>query len=572
VVVQIPPSGGPDLTERTNLPSPERPIYVEPTEPPAPDKWGGLPPVGERPIEDRWKYAGQVVGIFFLWLVLWAIYRYGRTISGVDETMVGPILSVLAPVIVTLSLPMWWWRYRRKERGLPFLLTRKNMFSSILVACIAVIVFFIFYFLSYPVMVSIMGAEVEGDLTFWADWRAFGLGWLIATTLFYMIIIGPVEELFHRGFVQDQINRVFSPWFGILIASVVFVLGHVPIDFMVYQLDLTGWGLRWLSSFPFAIGAGIFYHWSRNIWGVAVYHGLYDLFLSISRIEYGLAGPELTYAAWYGMFAVWFIVELLILIAFSYAGYRLLWKGDRPSGSLGFFFRGISDAKAGKGLVQSIHRFLASRRIVALAKRVDVSRGHTREVLSLALVGIVIFGNLAISGAFGQVPAFGTDGGRGPGTGVSGEMRTLPTETEHTYVYDQTTEDFAYQLGEERYYAHINLTLSWLDESPPLRYSNEPDTLMVELFIDDGEDYVLLASDSASGNDVSGGSITIQWSATEPMEGYAVMVSVTAMECGPMVPTINLRGLRERADNGNNFDMATQLVIMVPHQPGTNLA
>ncbi|UCC92582.1 MAG: CPBP family intramembrane metalloprotease [Thermoplasmata archaeon] len=501
---KYPPSGGPDLSE--HLPDDE-PLDVEPTEPPAPDHWGGLPPVGKRPIEDRWRYAGEVVGVFFVWLAIWAVYRYWRTVSGVDDTVLGPILSIVAPVFLTLSLPIIWWRYRRRERGLPFLLTRRNMFSSILVACLAVVAFFIFYFISYPIMIGLMGAEVPGDLTFWADWRAYGLGWLIATTLFYMVIIGPVEELFHRGFVQDQINRAFSAWFGILVASVVFVLGHVPIDFMVYQLDLAGWGLRWLSSFPFAIGAGVFYHWSRNIWGVAVYHGLYDLFLSLSRIEFGATGPELPYSAWYAIFAVWFIAELVILVAFSYAAYRLLWKGDRPGGSLGFYVRGISDAAPGRGLIQSAHRFLASRRIVGLARRVDRSGGHTREVLSLALIGIVIFGNLFISGAFGQVPDFTTGGGNGPGSGVSGQLETLPMEREHRYVYDGTTEDFAYLMGEERYYAHINLTLTWVDESPPLRFTNEPDTLRVELFLDDGDEYVMLASDSGSGNDVSGGAL-----------------------------------------------------------------
>jgi membrane protease YdiL (CAAX protease family) len=519
--------------------------------------------VGERPIEDRWRYAGEVVGVFFVWLAIWAVYRYTRTISGVDETFLGPILSVVAPVVVTLSLPLIWWRYRRREWGLPFLITRRNLFSSILVACVAVVVFFVFYFFSYPVLLALVGADVEGDLTFWADWRAFGLSWLVGTTLFYMIIVGPVEELFHRGFVQDQINRAFSAWFGILVASVVFVLGHVPIDFMVYQVDLAGWGLRWLSSFPFAVGAGVFYHWSRNIWGVAVYHGLYDLFLSLSRIEYGLVGPDLPYSTWYLLFAVWFLAELVILVAFSYAGYRLLWKGDRPAGSLGFRVIGVSDASPGKGTLQSAYAFLASRRIVGIAKRVDRSRGHTREVLSLAVIGIVIFGNLAISGALGQVPDFSAGGGNGPGNGIDGSLETLPLKTEHAYVYDRTTEEYAYELGTERRYAYINVTLSWVDEAPPFRFTNEPDTLKAELFLDDGEEYVLLASDSSSGDDTSGGSVTLQWSAGRPMRGHAVMVSVTAVECGPLVPIINIGGIRERPDNGNTFDMATELVMVV---------
>jgi membrane protease YdiL (CAAX protease family) len=544
---------------------------VEPVEPEGPDKWAGLPPPGKRPIKERWPYAAEVVGVFVLWFVIWVVYRYSRTVSGVDETNWGPILSVLMPVILTLSPAILWWRYRRRERGLPFLLTRRNLFSSILLACIAVVVFFIFYFLSYPVLLSLLGAQVDGDLTFWADWRAFSLTWLIGTTLFYMVIVGPVEELFHRGFVQDQLNRSFSPWFGIVVASVVFVLGHVPIDFMVHQLDFYGWGLRWLSSFPFAIGAGVFYHWSRNIWGVAVYHGLYDLFLSLSSIEYGLVGPELSYASWYLIFAVWFIAEMLILIAFGYAGYRLFWKRDRPVGSLGFTVRGISDATPSKGLVRTVYGILEKRRIVGLARRVDRSGGHTREVLSLALIGMVIFGNLAISGAFGQVPNFSTGGGDGPGDGVGGELETLPLETEHAYVYDQTTEDYAYLMGEERVYASISLTLTWVDESPPARFTNEPDTLMVELFLDDGEEYVLLDSDSGTGNDASGGSVVLQWSATGPTTGYAVMVSVTAIECGPMVPFISIGGLRDRPDNGNNFDMATEIVVVVDGSPSGHM-
>ncbi len=536
---------------------------MEPTEPPARDKWGGLPPVGKRPIEDRWRYAGEVVGIFLLWLIIWTLYRYSRNISGVDDTVLGPILSIIAPVVVSFSLPYLWWRYRRRERGIPFLITRRNLFSSILVACVAVVVFFIFYFISYPILLGMMGADVEGDLTFWADWRAFGLTWLVATTLFYMVIVGPVEELFHRGFVQDQINRKFSPWFGILVASVVFVLGHLPIDFMVYKLSISEWGLRWLSSFPFAVGAGVFYHWSRNIWGVAVYHGLYDLFLSLSSVGYGQGGPDLSTLTWYMIFAVWFLAELVILVAFSYAGYRLWWKGDRPAGSLGFRVIGVSDASPGKGFIQSVHRFLASRRIVALARRVDISRGHTREALSLAIVGMVIFGNLAISGALGQVPHFGTGDGNGPGGGMDGRLETLPLATEHAYIFEETTEEYAYQQGNERWYAYINLSLTWVDETPPFRFENLPDTLQVELFLDDGEDYLLLASDSGSGNDVSGGSVTLSWAADGPMEGFAIMVGVTAVECGNMVPLINIGGIRERADNGNSFDLALEITVVV---------
>lgn len=538
------------------------PVRLGRARPLARSQWGGLPPVGEQPIDDRRQYVVEVVGVFFAWLVIWAAYRYAREASGADDTVLGPVLSVLAPVIVSFSLPYIWWRYRRRERGIPFLITRRNTFSSILVACIAVTVFFMFFFVSYPVLIALMGVEVEGDLTFWADWRAHGAAWLIGTTLFYMVIVGPVEELFHRGFVQDQINRVYAPWVGILVASTVFVLGHVPIDFMVYKIELAGWGLRWLGSFPFAIGMGVFYHWSRNIWGVAVYHGLYDLFLSLSRVEYGAVGPELSYGGWYLMYAVWFLGELLIIVVLSYAAYRILWKRNRPQGSLGFWVRGISDARPGPGIVARIHSLLASRRLVDLARRVDRSRGHTREVLSLGVVVLLILGNLGISGALGVVPVLDNGGGGGSGPGPKGGLETLPLAAEHAYVYEETTEEYAYQQGTERWYTYVNVTLTWVDEAPPLRFTNEPDTLLLEVYLDDGVELVPLGQDSASGNDVAGGAVTINWFSDVHLKGEGILVSVTAVECGNMVPIFNFGGLRERADNGNSFDLVVEMTVV----------
>ncbi|NOQ54318.1 MAG: CPBP family intramembrane metalloprotease [Thermoplasmata archaeon] len=559
----IPRPGGPALTgedphQPTERPL-EQPFEVEPVAEPPPDRWGGLPPVGKRPIGDRWAYAGEVVSVFFVWLAVWAVYRYIRTISRVDETVLGPLLSIIAPVVLTLSIPLIWWRYRRRERGIPFLITHRNLFTSVLVACAAVVAFFIFFYLSYPVLLAMMDVETEGDLSFWAIWRAESATWLIATTLFYMIIVGPVEELFHRGFIQDQVNRAFAPIFGILIASVVFVLGHVPIDFMVYQLTLSEWGLRWLSSFPFAVGMGVFYHWSRDIWGVAVYHGLYDWFLTVNNLEYGLMGPELALGQYYFLYFVWFSAELAIIIAFAYVGYRLWWRGSRPAGSLGFLVRGVSHPTSpDRKWMFRVHAFLTRRPFVAFARVVDRFPRWKPEILSLALIGVILFGNLFLTGALGSVPPFGGGPGDVPGPWTPGadDVRTLPTETEHAYVYEGETRDFAYQQGIDRKYVSINVTLTWQDEAPPTRYTNEPDTLRVELQLDDGTVIDSLAMDGSSA-----GSVVIEWTAESPVRGEGVIVSVTAVECGNMVPTLSPLGLRERADDGNNFDMAVEITI-----------
>ena len=524
------------------------------------DRWGGLPPVGERPIGRPKDYALEVVLVFFVWLAVWTAYRYLRSLSEVDETALGPVLSVIAPVVLTLSIPLIWWRLRRRERGIPFLITRRHLFTSIFVACVAVIAFFIFYYISYPVLINMMGIETTEDLSFWAIWRAESAAWLIATTLFYMVIVGPVEELFHRGFVQDQINRGYAPYVGILVASVVFVLGHVPIDFMVYQLSLAEWGLRWCSSFPFAIGMGLFYHWSRNIWGVAIYHGLYDWFLSVNNLEYGLMGPEYGLGATYVMFIVWFAAEMVIIVLFAYAGYRLWWKGDRPSGSLGFLVKGVSLSRPPEH--RMLHRaraFLAKRRIVGFATKVDRSSGWRPEIMALGLVFIVLSGNLVLTGALGTVPTSGMVPGLGPYVpdGDGGKLMTLPLEAEHEYIYEGETQDFPYMYTDDHRYAYINVTLTWQDEAPPARYTNEPDTLRVELQVDDGSGFKTLASDGSST-----GTVTLRWASQDLDRLDTVMISVTAVECGNMVPTVNPFGLRERADAGNSYDLEVELTVV----------
>ena len=64
-------------------------------------------------------------------------------------------------------------------------------------------------------------------------------GWMliIAMMFSYMIVTGPTEELFSRGFLQDQTARAFDLKFAILFSSVLFASGHLPISILVYRLS-----------------------------------------------------------------------------------------------------------------------------------------------------------------------------------------------------------------------------------------------------------------------------------------------------------------------------------------------
>ena len=260
------------------------------------------------------------------------------------------------------------------------------------------------------------------------------------------------------------------------------------------------------------------------------------------------------------MFLGWFIGEMVIITAMTYAAYRLLWKKDRPAGSLGFRVRGISYAAAAGGLVDRTYNILRTRRIVHLARRIDLTTFRHQTIMASLTIIIVILANLGFSGALGVVPDLTTDGGgegEGPGD-YQGRVMTLPLETEHDYIYEDET--LTYVLGGDlvRDYLQINATLSWQDEEPfRVGYTNEPDELRLELTLDDGTTITTLAMDSSGA-----GRVRIEWTSPEPMEGHAIIVSVTAEVCGNQVPTIGgPLGLRERADNGNSFDLEVEMTV-----------
>ena len=37
--------------------------------------WNGVPPVGERPIRDKWAFLGLILVVFIVKIIIWGIYR-----------------------------------------------------------------------------------------------------------------------------------------------------------------------------------------------------------------------------------------------------------------------------------------------------------------------------------------------------------------------------------------------------------------------------------------------------------------------------------------------------------------
>lgn len=92
-----------------------------------------------------------------------------------------------------------------------------------------------------------------------------------ALTLLLMLLIGPAEELFWRGYVQDTLSRRFSPNTGFAIATLLYTAVHLPsCNFMLVMASLVAggaWGLAY-RLFPRRLAAIVLSH---ALWDAAVF-------------------------------------------------------------------------------------------------------------------------------------------------------------------------------------------------------------------------------------------------------------------------------------------------------------
>ena len=101
---------------------------------------------------------------------------------------------------------------------------------------------------------------------------------LVYSLIFYLLIIGPVEELVFRVYLQDYFISLFvkHKWLGVVIAAFLFGLWHIINGSLVQVL--------------FTFGIGLVFGFARykikdcGYVGVALGHGLYDFLNVIVRM------------------------------------------------------------------------------------------------------------------------------------------------------------------------------------------------------------------------------------------------------------------------------------------------
>lgn len=96
----------------------------------------------------------------------------------------------------------------------------------------------------------------------------------IAGLLLLAVLIGGIEELVFRGWLQTQLEMAFSPWLAATIGSFLFAIAHLIWDgraglWQQPGLFLLGWVLviaRWADGGSIALAWGLHAGW---VWGLA---------------------------------------------------------------------------------------------------------------------------------------------------------------------------------------------------------------------------------------------------------------------------------------------------------------
>jgi membrane protease YdiL (CAAX protease family) len=90
-------------------------------------------------------------------------------------------------------------------------------------------------------------------------------------TFLMLFIIGPAEEIFWRGFIQNSFSKRWNPNIGFIVTTLVYSLVHLSkFNFMLIMAALVAgliWGLAY-RFFPEKLGAIIISH---ALWDCAVF-------------------------------------------------------------------------------------------------------------------------------------------------------------------------------------------------------------------------------------------------------------------------------------------------------------
>ncbi|MCK5562231.1 MAG: CPBP family intramembrane metalloprotease [Thermoplasmata archaeon] len=524
-------------------------------------KWYGVPAVGTKPIPGKLLWVIIVVSVIIIEIVIWAFYRY---ITGVvlkldfGDPLFYSLHIIAAPTIHLGPIFVFWWYiwkepsffdYRKRgetffaavKKSFPFAITKKLLFSGMIIGFVAAIIWRLLEEFLWDGFAGMVGGTAPETFTFLNVMETMDMILLMTFVMFF--VVGPVEEIEFRGFLQDQVARATPNWVAIILPSILFGCSHIPIALFIYKLEgptFVGALYSWIAA-----GAtfGVLYMYSRQIFACIVMHGMGNWQLSIYYFTSRPIGMDPMTAMWIDI-AVATIANGAMIILF-YLINEYYWQPHR---------RG---EPAFGGVFYSLQNYIRDH---------DFGRKKLTQTFAVAIAFMFVVSAVIM----GVTVALGTQSLPGESTAASTNFLEQYVEIKNNtpgsgYLNEQQSiivEKITYDSEEEDILKRIEVTVTWTDEpsSYPLG-TNDPDEFKISI-IDPNGNIVDESEFSTSGTVTASVELNITQNIDEDYGDWSIQVD--AGNCGEDSPRVPLGGIRTTEDNGNAYEYSIDVTWLVP--------
>ncbi|MCD6382917.1 MAG: CPBP family intramembrane metalloprotease [Thermoplasmata archaeon] len=506
------------------------------------EKWYGVPPAGEKPTPPKWRYVGEILAVIFIEFFLWGLYRYYTApIYGHFGTWKFYVGHIIAAPTIALGPILIYWRYYRRERGLPFRFTTKRLVSSVLVGLFAAIIWRVLEMVVYDSMAVAWGVAEGGTRSFYSLLNQTTASLFLLMTFVQFFIVGPVEELEFRSFVQDQSARVLKNWQALTLSSILFGLSHIPIAITIYKMP--AWQLFVAEIGWITAGAvfGALYMWSRNIFACMVMHAVGNWQLSVFYISSNYPGgvnPGVDIII--GTLTAVVVNSIMILL--FYAVFRYYWRPlERGELTVG-------------------------GRLLERLKELDSERTPVKKRVGAIVITTVLTLGVILSIASAAGIPYGTRSHPSGGEGVfSIEKYSETKERVEGSGHLAEGEHYVIELNStpKKVVKGVRVVLTWKDEDDIRRmgrlYRNQPDKFSVVI---SGPN----STERDEGSNPRGGegrievNLTVNDGTIVALSGnYTISVTITLEDSGPYVGRFGVFGY---LDGENDFSYEMEVTYL----------
>jgi membrane protease YdiL (CAAX protease family) len=442
---------------------------------PKDDKWLGIPPPGKKPMGNRYRFTIEIAAIIVIEILLWAIYRYFSApyLAGFGTTMFFVAHIIAAPTIHLGPILLYWYVIK-KEKGLPFNLTKRNVFTGIIVGLFAGLIWRVIQYMTFDTLGVMMGGYQFGTLTWYSeihhlmdDWMNF----LLMTFVMY-VIVGPVEEFEFRGFTMDQMSRAQPMWTAVLLSGILFGCSHIPIALFVYKFPPPVFAVALLGWITAGFVFGVLYWFSRNIFACIVMHAIGNWTLSVMYFSSSATTSGMSSVQVLTIDVLTTIIADVAMIVIFILIYIVYWR-PRLEGKTPFQMDNIL-RKIDRAIVRLDHRKIPTTKLVVIL-----------VVINLVFLGSVM-GVTRVLGTDALADFYDT-GPSKPNCFDSDDYDVVagPTLSVSEYADENTEMEFQLEIPDEegKKLKSITLTVTWTDEEDYQRvfrtFKNRPDEFAV---------------------------------------------------------------------------------------------